>query len=161
MPPAVHRLSILLLPADPDTPGERAEALRARLERDGWLSGDTPGPRALVDGGFARARVEVFDTPRFASNNQGGFRVSCPVDGASVVVPFSRALERWRNGGPRALACTCGETHDLAALVYAPEAGFARGWLALLDVGGAAVDPAALALADEVLGGVRVVARRA
>ncbi len=160
MPPAVHRLSLLLLPADPDAPSDRVVALEARFQREGWLAGDGPGPRPLVDGGFARARVERFPDVRFASNWQGGFRAACPVDGRNVVPQLGPALEAWRRGGARALACPCGRTHDLSDLAYAPEAGFARGWLALVDVESATLADDARAVAAEELGGVRIVARR-
>jgi hypothetical protein len=161
MPLAVHRLTLHLVSAVPDAPPARVEALRSRLRAEGWLSDDArPGPRPLVAGGFDRARVETFDAPRFLSNWQGGFRVRCPNNGESAVDAFSAALAAWRAGGPRAMACGCGATHDLAALRYAPEAAFARGWLALLDAADAEVHPEALALAGDVLGGVRVIGRR-
>lgn len=161
MPYAVHRLTLHLVPADPDAPPARVEALRARLVAEGWLAADgTPGPRPLVAGGFARARVETFEAPRFLSNWQGGFHVRCPVTGENVVAAFSGALSAWRAGGPRAVACGCGATHDLAALRYAPEAAFARGWVALIDAADAEVHPDALALAEAALGGARVIGRR-
>ncbi|MFZ5478115.1 MAG: hypothetical protein ACOZNI_15210 [Myxococcota bacterium] len=118
------------------------------------------GARPLVAGGFARARVERFDGHGFASNQRGGFRVGCPRDGRNLVPAFNRAYPAWREGGPRALACDCGERHDLADLRYAPDAGFARGWIALAGAGDADVTPEARAVADAAVGRVRIVLRR-
>lgn len=160
MPPAVHRLSLLILPGAPDAPPEALATLVDHLRAGAWLEGDRPGPRPLVHGGFAFARMERFERPRFASNGQGGFRVECPITGENAVPIFNAAFARWRAGGPRELACGCGARHDLDALAYSPPAGFARGWLALVDVGGVQLDPAAEAEVARVLGGVRVVARR-
>ncbi len=161
MPPAAHRLTLLLLPMDPDRPGSVAVELYERLQRGGWIGPDGgPGPRPLVEGGFARARPEVFDRTRFASSGQGGFSVRCPVDGSNVVAPFSSALEAWRVGGPRHVACGCGREHDLVDLVYSPEAGFARGWLAVIDVQGIELDAEARAEAEVLFEGVRIVVRR-
>ena len=160
MPPAAHRLSLHLLPADPEAPVGAVRALFATLQAEGWLADERPGPRALVAGGFLRARLETFDTVRFVSNWQGGFHVRCPVDARDVVGGFGRALEAWRAGGPRALGCDCGAVHPLEALVYAPDAGFARGWITLADIADVRLDPVALARARAVVGEVRIVLRR-
>jgi hypothetical protein len=114
----------------------------------------------VVAGGFTRARVSGFDQVQFASNWQGGFAVACPLSGLGVTGAFSAALEAWRRGAPRALSCPCGREHDLADLAFAPAAGFARGWLTLVDVQDAALTPDAEASAGALLGGVRVVLRR-
>jgi hypothetical protein len=160
VPPAAHRLSLLLLPGEPDAASEIVLRLRDRLRGDGFLAGDTPGPRALVDGGFDLARAEVFDEVRFASSGQGGFAVRCPVDGTNVVGAFNRALPRWRAGGPRRLACTCGREHDLTELRYLPDAGFARGWLALIDVQSVELTPEGRAAVTAVMPDVRILVRR-
>lgn len=136
------------MPADPDADAPVEALARA------WAG--VP----LVDAGVAEVRVEVFDRPRFASSGQGGFRVSCPRTGQNVVPAFNPALEAWRAGGPRVLDCPCGDRHDLASLAYAPQAGFARGWVALVDAGGAELLPDAARIAREILGGLRVVLRR-
>jgi hypothetical protein len=92
------------------------------------------GARAIVEGG---ADWSAHDAPveRFFANGQGGFRVSCPACGAVATAGFPRALEAWRGGGPRAFGCACGVETDLAALVYAPDAGFAARWLRGADAG--------------------------
>jgi hypothetical protein len=156
-----RRLTLHVCPADPDAPGEPVAAVLDAWRAAGFVtSSGGPGPRPLVDGGFARATVETHATPRFLSNHLGGFRVRCPVTGDNVVPAFNRAIEAWRAGGPRSLACVCGRTHPLEALAYAPEAGFARGWIALSDVGGITLADEALALARAHLGDVRVLASR-
>lgn len=155
-----HDLALFVMAADPDAPGERAATLLDHLRAAGFVDGERPAARPLVDGGFALARAEVFPRERFVANRQGGFHVRCPADGSNVVPRFNKALEAWRVGGPRALECACGATHDLAALDYRPPAGFARGWVVLTDVGGAELTAAALALAEGELGRVRVVGRR-
>ncbi len=161
MPPAAHRVSLLLLPADLDAPGSVVVAALAALREAGFVGPDgVPGARPLVDGGFASARVEVFDEVRFASSGQGGFAVRCPVDGENVVAAFNRALPAWRTGGPRVLACSCGREHDLTDLRYLPAAGFACGWIVLVDVGGLDLTPEAHAALTTHLPGVRIVVRR-
>lgn len=161
MPPAAHRLSLLLLPADLDAPGDTVTAALAALRDEGFIAADgAPGARALVSGGFGVARAEVFDGLRFASNGQGGFAVRCPVDGANLVGAFNRALPAWRAGGPRTVACPCGRIHDLAALHYLPDAGFARGWLVLSDVCGLDLTPEGRSAVTTRLPGVRIVVRR-
>lgn len=133
------------------------EQLRAtgRIAPDG-----APGPHPLVDGGFARARVETFPRVQFASSGQGGFRVSCPVNGSNQVQAFNRALEAWRDGGPRTVPFPCGHTHDLVDLHYDPDAGFARGWLALIDVQSVELVADALEDVERWMEGVRIVVRR-
>lgn len=156
-PLARHQLAVLVLPADPDRDPADVVALVAAWRAAGL---GLDGPRPIVAGGAARLRVEAHPTPRFVANRQGGFRVRCPVDGRNVVPAFNPAVERWREGGPRTLACPCGRTHDLDALDFAPAAGFARGWVALEDCGGAELDPEAAVLAARALGGMRLVLRR-
>jgi hypothetical protein len=117
-------------------------------------------PTDILAGGYARARVERFDAPRFVSNQRGGFRVTCPRDGRNVVPAFNRALPAWRAGGPRTLACGCGEVHDLADLAYFPPAAFARGWIALEGAEAVELLPEARRLAEAAIGRVRIVVRR-
>lgn len=149
-PPASHRLALLVLRADPDADPAPVEAL-AR----GWA-----GAGDLVADGHSPARLRRSATPVFLANRQGGFRVFCPETGDNLVPTFVPALGAWRAGGPRRLTCACGATHDLAALCYRPEAGFARVWIEIPDVGAAELSPAADRLAKELLGEVRIVLRR-
>ncbi len=114
------------------------------------------GARTLVDGGVGQIVWMREESPRFLANRGGGFRVRCPVTGVSLADRLHRAMEGWRNGGARVLTCACGETHDLAVLDYVPDAGFARGWIELHDVGAAELVAEARALASDV----RLVLRR-
>jgi hypothetical protein len=141
---------------------EDAAVLGERLERAGFLSPAPaggaewlPGQQALLAGGFVRARVVRFEQTQFVSSGQGGFRVLCPSDGRNATARFVPALEGWRRGGDRAVACGCGARHDLSAMTYRPECGFAREWLEFSDVGAADV-----LAPDALLDGVRVVWRR-
>lgn len=161
MPPAAHRLSLLLLPADPERPPDFVQRLFEALQEGGWIDADgSPGPRPLVVGGFARARLDLFDHVHFASSGQGGFAVRCPVTEQNVVGAFNHALGAWRAGGPRTLVCPCGREHDLVELHYLPDAGFARGWVALVDAQGVELTPDAHAEVERLLMGVRIVVRR-
>lgn len=120
-----------------------------------------PGPRALVAGGFGRVRAVDWGEERLVANRQGGFRVRCPATGANVVPAFNHAMTAWRAGGPRALACGCGATHDLADLDFAPDAAFARAAVEILDAEDAALTPEAEAVARATWGEApRVILRR-
>ncbi len=153
--PPRHQLGCLLLTED-------AAALTTRLEHNGYLrplperdAGWVPGDRTLFPDGFAGARIIAFDHEQFVSSGQGGFRVWCPVDARNATARFVPALEAWRRGGARSLACGCGGTHDLTALTYRPDCGFAKEWLEFSDVGAAE-----LVAPDALLEGVRVIWRR-
>lgn len=139
--PPRHQLGCALLT-------DAVDALVAGLVAAGRLRahgpGFVPGAVPLIPGGFAAARVVRHADEQLVSSGQGGFRVHCPADGRIVTAAFAPALEDWRRGGPRALRCGCGATHDLRALHYQPACGYARAWLELLDVGAAEIDAAAL-----------------
>ena len=130
-----------------------------------WLLGDGPGPEvaALIDGGFTRCWLDLAPEQRLYANQQGGYRVACPVAGGSLIGAFQPALQAWRGGGggARTLSCPhCGGSHDLDDLDYQPPAGVAWGAIMLADV--AALGPSAAALADlrDAWASVRVIWRR-
>ena len=152
-PPASHRLAVLVLAADPDADGRSIADLAAA-----WALLAAAG--GLVTGGHGSMVLEGDGPVRFLANRQGGFRVTCPDTGTNVVGAFVPALTGWRAGGPRGMRCPCGGVHDLAALVFAPEAGFARAWITISDVASADLAPRAAQVAKDLLGEVRVVLRR-
>ena len=155
------RLDLVLLPEGPDTLIDGA-AVWQRLVVGGVVHEDGragPGAPRLVEGGFVRAWLEHDDRGRFYGNQVGGFRVWCPGCRAPLAREFGAALEAWRAGGERSLGClACGLDSDLAALAFAPAAGFGRVALRLADVGRAMLTEEGLVLVGPEL--VRVVARR-
>lgn len=148
MPPrAASRLTVTVIPG----PGAAAapEAVLAEL-------GEAP----LVAGGEGARRAGTWPRERFFANGQGGFRVACPATGAPVADRFWRALEAWRRGGPRTLACACGAEHDLDTLAYAPPAGFAAAWIEAIDAASDEPSAPAAALLARVWPGYRVIGSR-
>lgn len=158
------RLDLAIVPVDPEASPARALVDDLGVARGWWTRDGDRGPEgaALGVGTFRRAWTEAFERPRLLANQQGGFRVTCPGCGASVVADFQRALRAWREGtGPRRLACpACGQPWALEHLVFQPDAAFASVALHLDHVGHAFPDPAALAAVAGVWGPVRVVGRR-
>ena len=117
--------------------------------------------RELLKGGVAAHRVERGEGMRFWANQQGGFRVKCPVTGANLVPVFSAALAEWRKGQERALICpACTAAHDLARLNFFPAAGFGCSALVLCDVESLDWVSADREALEEVLGPFTQVARR-
>ncbi len=161
MPPrASRRLAVLLLPDEPSAPRGLGTIAFAALEARSLTA-------RVVIGGNGLVGPEERDAIAFVSNRQGGFSVRCPLPpsapGGSPPIltrQFAGALERWRSGAERSVVCECGTRHDLAALAFAPPAGFARTWLRIEDAASGDVDPVALTAVAEVFGGVRILLRR-
>ena len=154
-----HRLDLLWLPDDPHRALclDAFAALKARWEQRGWLEGVTGAPA----GGFVALRLDDPGRTAFYANQIGGFRVFCPRVGENLVPGFLAAMRSWRQGKERSLSCPhCGETHDLAALRFAPQAGFARGAVVLAGVQQASVRPEVAAELDTVTGPSVQVLRR-
>jgi hypothetical protein len=164
MPRAGHRLDMLVGPAEPDTLPS-IDVLQA-LRDAGYVhaQADGPGPRAteLVPGGFARARVETSERARLYANQLGGFGVSCPTTGTSIVAAFSAAWTAWREArGPRVVSCpACGAEHDLSSVAFRPQALVGRWVLVLADVGHASLTPAGAEALELLLGPTRTALRR-
>ncbi len=134
MPPrATHRLRVVIVPGRPD-------AIPAREALDGL------DPAELC-GRVEDVRLHDGDREFFLGNEQGGFHVRCPVSGQPAARPFSRALQAWREGGPRALDCPCGARHDLAAMDIQPGAAFSARWIELCEP--AELEPREGSLLDE------------
>ncbi len=121
----------------------------------------TPAAQVLVAVGSLGTGTEAWSgRERFFANGQGGFRVGCPLDGRSLTGPFRVAIEAWRAGGARSLACPCGDQHDLDALRYEPPAGFAREALVVNDALSAELPPPTRSAIATLWPGVRVVGSR-
>ena len=146
MPPrAASRLSVIVLSPG----GPPPEVVLERL-----------GEQPLFDGGERLCRAEISPRGRFFSSGQGGFRVSCPVDGRVITSAFVPALEGWRRGGCREIQCPCGLRHDLDALDYTPPAGFAAAWIEARDVGSVELSAPAAAILREMWPDCRLVGQR-
>lgn len=135
-----------------------------RLEALGVAAGRAPGSRAtdFVEGGYSGVRVERRDTDGLYANGQGGFRVRCPETGENVVPAFQEARKAWRDGGEAVLrVCpSCGRSHRMGALDYAPPAAVGRGAVVLSGVACAELTEAGLARLTAALGPLRVVGSR-
>lgn len=140
MPAARHRLDLLFVAAAPDRSVDAAafNTLEAGWRAEGLIatSGPGAGPQrdALLPGGFARLWLDLAPDGALFANQLGGFRPRCPDSGAPLARPFAAAMEAWRAGGPRSLACPCGRVHPLEALDFEPPAAFARGAVIFSDV---------------------------
>lgn len=111
------------------------EGLLRLLDR--WQARGLAQSDEIVEGGYRLARVDDPGRIHLYANQQGGFKVCCPVNGAPLARPFGAALEAWRRGAPRMLACpACGANHPLEEVELQPPGGFARGAVVLADVGG-------------------------
>ena len=163
MPPRPgHRLDLYVVPEGRRPLPEHAE-LVARLAEVELGPGRVPAEAAerVVEGGFSSVRVDRPGGVHLYANGQGGFRVSCPASGDSIVPAFSKALSAWRQGGERALICpSCGDEHALEAVDFRPAAAFGSGALVLADVQDARLRPEGHALLEEILGPFTVVGTR-
>ena len=153
MPRASHRLDIVLVPINPDQEVD-VNALRGLVAQ--WR-----GRGDLVSGGQDAIRVDIPRRVALYGNQQGGFAVRCPSSAENIVPAFNRAVTTWRAGGSRSLRCpSCGDTHPLESLEFAPPAAFAMGAIVLAGVATAAISGVARAEAEAVLGPLRVILRR-
>lgn len=165
MPPASHRLDLLLVPDQPERPLDRPAwdaLLRSWIGR-GHVRGTGPGPaaEALIEGGFRRLWLDDPGRVTFFGNHQGGFRVTCPATGLPIAPRFSEALTRWRGGGPRALDCpACGASHLLEAVRLDPPGAFGPFAVCLADVSALHLRPAARLEVEAALGPMVTVWKR-
>lgn len=151
------------MPSDPERSPPTWKALSADLLRNGVIDEDgAPGPRAddLVEGGFARVRLDLPGRRTLYANGQGGFRVRCPAGGV-VTAAWSRAASAWREGGPAVLACpACGADHAFEALDYAPPAAYGPFAVVIADAATSAVARLGGDLLRGHLGPFSVIGRR-
>ena len=163
MPRPSSHLDVFLVPADlADLPEQ--SVLVERLGSAGAGAGRSAGPRAeqLVRGGYRSVRIDRPPEPTLYANRQGGFRVSCPATGESIVPGFSKALSAWRSGGPAAVRqCpACGAEHPFDALHTAPLAAVGRGAVVLVDAGSVELTQAGNDAFNEMIGPFHVVGSR-
>lgn len=110
----------------------RRKLLSAGVIDDALMAG--PRAREVVEGGFARLRIEI-GPGRLYSWGQGGFRVRCPRNEVSVVADFHLAVRRARGGAVPSLQCSsCGEVHGLNDLSFAPPALWTERAVIFVDV---------------------------
>ncbi|MBW1881271.1 MAG: hypothetical protein JRJ84_23190, partial [Deltaproteobacteria bacterium] len=96
MPHPGHRVDLALVPKALDAPPGRASFahLLAALQSQGVIGDDGRATEAagwLVPGGFRNTRLDEPGTMTLYANQQGGFRVKCPVCGANAVPDFQIA----------------------------------------------------------------------
>jgi len=128
MPQASHRLSLFLVPRNPDEAlselcaHQLVEGLRAEKV---LVADDRAGPNAedIVVGGFVRFRIDRPPSPVVYGNRLGGYRARCPHCGFNMVNAIEVGLRRWRTGDGRTLHCPdCLAATSLEGLDYAPPA---------------------------------------
>lgn len=128
MPHASHRLSLFLVPKNPDAVLSRAvgDSVNGLLRKEGVLAMDDragANAHAMVVGGFSRFRIDWPPDPVVYGNRLGGYRAECPQCGVSVVTAMVAGLRSWRKGEGRGFNCpNCQERTSLEAVNYAPPA---------------------------------------
>lgn len=158
MPLASHRISVFVVPKDPEQvlSGAQEEALLAELERRHWLSErGQAGEQSedVIEGGFQRLRVDRPGRPVLYGNRLGGFRARCPSCGASVAAELGAVLEVWREQGHRESACrACGSRFLLEEWEYAPHASPGRWALVFSRAGSPSLKSTAREALEEWLG---------
>ena len=91
--------------------------------------------KSLPAGGFASLLLEESPRARLYANHQGGYRVFCPGCNENIAKGFSLAVEQWRRGSPREMACSfCGQIFFLEGVVSQPPLCFASAAIILHDV---------------------------
>lgn len=132
MPHASHRISLFLVPRDPEHELSDAHLahLRETLVAERVL--DEQGAAAehsgnLVEGGFSRFRFDRPPWPVVYGNRLGGYRAQCPHCGASLAKSMESGLRRWRGGEGRDVDCdACLKSTSLEGLIFYPPAAPGR-----------------------------------
>ena len=160
MPHASHRLDLLALPSDLNSPANET-AFIALAERWGLdARGESGDSHALVEGGCRRV---WFDRPgrlMLYANQTGGFRARCPDTAALVSAEFGRSHRAWKAGGPRTMACVCGGVHPLEDVVLQPAGACARWAVVFSSAEGLGLTKRARGDLEELFGPVQVIVRR-
>ncbi|MEL6342671.1 MAG: hypothetical protein AAFV53_06035 [Myxococcota bacterium] len=159
-----HRLDLILVSNTVERhPDAAAFAdVCAAWRAAGRLVGDGPGEGTpLVDGGFRRLWLDLPARVTLYANHQGGYYVRCPITQGNLAREFSVAVEQWRAGEPRTLACPhCGQIHPLEEVRMAPPGAFGRGAVIFSDVGSMGLGPGVEAALMPVLGECQAIGRR-
>jgi hypothetical protein len=153
MPHVSHRMDLLLVSTDMERVFTRTEfeTFCARL----------PSENAVIQGGFERVWLDQPGRMLLYANQQGGFRVHCPVNNDNIAGLFGRALVAWKAGAARALRCSaCGEEHPLETCELRPPGAFGRSAVVFSDVEGIALSAEASEVLADTLGPVHVLLRR-
>ena len=158
MPHANHRLSLFLVPVDPDqvlgsTTQERIEHVlrEKRVLDEGYLAGGEAN--WLLEGGFYRYRFDQPGVPVVYGNRQGGYRVSCPSCGSSLALEVGVVLERWRTGEGRGHLCSkCHHSSTLEEWRFQPPAWPGKCALVFSRVGGLELNQHAAEALEEAAG---------
>ena len=161
MPRPSHRVDLLFVPdnleATPDT--SAFALLKQEWRAQGRLVSQADNP--LVIGGFGRFWLDIPGRLTLYANQQGGYYVRCPISGGNLARNFSLAVEDWRRGGVRSLACQhCGAVHALEAITLAPPGAFARGAVVFTNVGSLELSEGVREALVPVIGSGREVIRR-
>ena len=165
MPLVRDSLQMIFLPAALDevwTDLQINEFKQKCIERS-WTAHDQCGvlKNAIVSGGFARFWFESSERLRLYANHQGGYRVFCPECSENIARAFAAAVQKWRAGSVRSLACSmCLAETPLEECVLKPYGGFAHSALIFAGVGEAAISLSAQQLISDVLGETRLVFKR-
>ena len=92
-------------------------------------------------GGFERASLDKLDGLRWYHSGAGGTRVQCPSHAVNVVAKFNEAMRTLKAGGEASVQCPeCGETFDLNALHFRPEAAVGYAAIVFRDVASAQLE---------------------
>ena len=161
MPHASHRIDLLVLPKDPDQPLDE-EAMTALFEAWGVDErGRVADHREPIAGGCKRVWVDRPGRVWLYGNQSGGFRVRCPVTQDNIAKSFGSAHRAWKNGGARVVLCpSCGNTHPLEDVQFAPPAAFARWALVFSDASSSVLHSSTMAQICEALGPTQSIIRR-
>jgi hypothetical protein len=165
VPHTTHRIDLVVVSVDPDS--VILDTAFLDLKRS-WslgklLSGDSAGDErgGLISGGFERLWLDLPGRMVLYANQQGGFRVRCPVAAKNIASEFGAALVRWRTGEERSLICpACGQVHKLEECVTAPPAAFGSSAIVFSDAVGIQLSERARRDLVKAIGPIRVVLRR-
>jgi hypothetical protein len=165
VPHTTHRIDLVVVSVDPESVilDTAFRDLKRSWSLGKLLCGDSAGDErgGLISGGFERLWLDLPGRMVLYANQQGGFRVGCPVAGKNIAGEFGAALVRWRAGEERSLICqACDEVHKLEQCVTAPPAAFGSSAIVFSDALGIQLSERARRDLVKAIGPIRVVLRR-